>query len=34
MVPDFVYRPSRVGVVLCPPYAGGILAKLKSLFGK
>ena len=27
MVPDFVYRPSRVGVVLCPPYAGGILAE-------
>ena len=27
MVPDFVYRPSRMGVILCPPYAGGILSE-------
>lgn len=27
MVPDFVYRPSRMGVILCPPYAGNILAE-------
>lgn len=27
MIPDFVYRPSRMGVILCPPYAGGILAE-------
>ena len=26
MVPDMVYRPSRMGVILCPPYAGNILA--------
>lgn len=25
-VPDMVYRPSRIGVILCPPYAGNILA--------
>ena len=27
VVPDMVYRPSRMGVILCPPYAGGILAE-------
>ncbi|MBQ9196033.1 MAG: hypothetical protein IJ157_02225 [Clostridia bacterium] len=27
MVPDMVYRPTRLGVILCPPYAGGILAE-------
>ena len=27
MVPDMVYRPTRMGVILCPPYAGGILAE-------
>lgn len=26
-VPDMIYRPSRIGVVLCPPYAGNILAE-------
>ena len=25
VIPDMVYRPGRLGVVLCPPYAGSIL---------
>lgn len=27
VVPDFVHQPARMGVVLCPPYAGSILAE-------
>ena len=26
VIPDIVYRPARIGILLCPPYAGGILA--------
>ena len=26
VIPDMVHKPSRLGVLLCPPYAGGILA--------
>ena len=27
VVPDFVHQPGRMGVVLCPPYAGNILSE-------
>lgn len=26
VIPDIVHRPGRMGVILCPPYAGSILA--------
>lgn len=26
VIPDMVYHPDRIGVILCPPYAGGILS--------
>ena len=30
VIPDMVHRPARLGVLLCPPYAGGILAEAAS----
>lgn len=27
VVPDIVHRPARMGVILCPPYAGSVLAE-------
>lgn len=32
-VPDLIHRPQRCGVLLCPPYAGNVLAEAAAALG-